>query len=122
MPFEEDLLRRRFKELQNQGLKKFEEMTKEFAELAQLIDLRNEISDKMESEFDTKMQLNDEMGQLICKRLVTELFNSFNLPSFLSMDDIRESLIIEYKHKFLSFYDNYKKFAKGAHKCKFLIY
>jgi len=118
LPVEEDVLRGRYRELYMEGIKKFETMTKEFAEVAQLIDLRNEIMEKMEYEFELKLQVNDEFSQLLCKKIVNELFNSFNLPAILSMEDIRESLIMEYKQKFLSFYDNYKKFAKGAHKCK----
>ncbi len=118
LPVDEDILRKRFKELYTFGIKKFETMTKEFAEVAQLIDLRNEITEKMETELENKLQINDELSQLLCKKIVNELFNSFNLPALLSMEDIRESLILEYKQQFLSFYDNYKKFAKGVHKCR----
>lgn len=117
MPFEEEFMKRRFREFYNNTLKKFELMTKDYAELAQLIDLREEIVSKMESEFESKIQTNDDLSQYLCKKLVNELFNSFNLPALLSLDDIRESFVLEYKQKFLMFYENYKKFAKGPHKC-----
>lgn len=118
MPFEEDAARKRFKQLYNEGLKKFELMAKDFAEVSHMIDMRSEIIEKMEAEFDQALQLNDDLSENLCKKLVNELFNSFNLPALLSMEDIRESLILEYKQKFQQFYENYKKFAKGAHKCK----
>jgi len=116
IPVEEEQLRSKFKELSAEVIKKFEVQTREFAEVAQLIDLRNELLEKMETDFESRMQMNDELSQSLCKRIVNELFNSFNLPALLSMEDIRESLILEYKQKFLVFYDNYKKFAKGTHK------
>jgi len=117
IPVEEEQLRSKYKELSAEVIKKFEVQTREFAEVAQLIDLRNELLDKMETDFESRLQMNDELSQSLCKRIVNELFNSFNLPALLSMEDIRESLILEYKQKFLVFYDNYKKFAKGTHKC-----
>jgi hypothetical protein len=120
MPFEESDARKRFKEFYNDGLKKFELRAKEFAEIAQLIDLRGEIIEKMEAEFESTLQLNNDLSENLCKKIVSELFNSFNLPALLSMEDIRESLILEYKQKFEQFYDNYKKYAKGVHKCKYI--
>jgi len=122
IPVEEEHLRNKFKELSAEVIKKFEVQTREFAEVAQLIDLRNELLEKMEADFESRLQLNDDLSQNLCKRIVNELFNSFNLPALLSMEDIRESLILEYKQKFLLFYDNYKKFAKGTHKCKNFLF
>ena len=78
MPYEEDQIRQRYKELYHECLRKFDLMTKEFAEVSQMIDLRSEIVDKMESEFDSKVQLNNDLSENLCKKLVNELFNSLS--------------------------------------------
>lgn len=117
MPFEEEYMRNAFKQLSHQIFKKFETMTKEYADTIQFSDLRNEIAEKMEKDFESKLSTNDELSQNLCKRLINEFFNSFSLPSFIHLEDIKESLLLEYKEKFLLFYDNYKGFAKGVRKC-----
>ena len=111
-------LRQRFKDLSQEILKKFEDLTKEYADTTQLLELRNELVEKMENDFESKLQLNDDLSQHLCKKLINEFLNSFDLPSLMTLDDIKESTILEYKQTFLNFYDNYKTFAKGAHKCK----
>jgi hypothetical protein len=118
MPFEESYIRHKFKELSQEILKKFEDTTKEYANTSQLLELRNELVEKMETDLDAKLLLNDDLSQHLCKKLIDEFFNSFDLPSLQTLQDVRESMLLEHKERFLLFYENYKNFAKGASKCK----
>jgi hypothetical protein len=120
MPYEEDFLRKAHKDLSFNILRRLEIMTKDFAETSQFLDLRNEMAERMEKDFEQKLELNDELSQNLCKRLINEFFNSFNIPAMVNLDDIRESLLLEHKEKFLLFYDNYKSFSKGSRKCNLL--
>lgn len=119
MPFDEETLRHLFKNLSHDILKKFEDMTKDFADTIQLLELRSEIVEKMDKDFESKLQINDDLSQHLCKKLINEFFNSFDLPSLMTLEDVKESTILEHKDRFLIFYDNYKNFAKGARKCNF---
>jgi len=118
MPFEEEQVNEAFKRSLKDILKKFEAATKDFADVDQLIEFRNNIQDEIESDFQTRMQKSEEMSQHLCKVLINEFFNSFELSSLFDNKELKESTLIEYKEKFQTFYENYKLFAKGAHKCK----
>jgi len=116
MPFEEEQVNEIFKRHLRDILKKFEDATKDFADVNQLIEFRNNIQDEIESDFQTRMQKSEEMSQHLCKVLINEFFNSFDLSSLFDNKELKESTLIEYKEKFQTFYENYKLFAKGAHK------
>ncbi len=118
MPFEEEQVNEVFKRSLKEILKKFEAATKDFADVDQLIEFRNNIQDEIESDFQTRMSKSEEMSQHLCKVLINEFFNSFELSSLFDNKELKESTLIEYKEKFSTFYENYKLFAKGAHKCK----
>ena len=75
----------------------------------------------MEKDFCDKLQYNDESSQDLCKKLINEFFNSFQFPSIANLDDIKESLIKDQRADFIRFYENYKNFARGPHKCKFFL-
>ena len=107
-----------FKRTLKEIIRKFEKETKDFADLNQLLEFRNSILDEIENDFSQRLQKNDEISQHLCKVLINEFFNSFDLASLLDEKEIKESTLHEYKEKFLAFYENYKIFAKGAHKCK----
>lgn len=117
MPFEEEQVNEVFKRSLKEILKKFEAATKDFADVDQLIEFRNNIQDEIESDFQTRMSKSEEMSQHLCKVLINEFFNSFELSSLFDNKELKESTLIEYKEKFSTFYENYKLFAKGAHKC-----
>lgn len=93
-------------------------MTKRFADTEQMLDLREQIVEKMEKDLESKLQMNDEMSQHLCKKMIDEFFGSFEIFEFESMEDYRDSLVKEYKDKFVMIYDNYRDFAKGPRKCK----
>lgn len=121
MPFEEDQMNKVFKIKGKDIVRKFETSTKEFADIHQLIDFRNSILDEIETDFTNRLLKNDEVSQHLCKVLINEFFSSFNLASFFDNKELKESTLHEYKEKVLAFYENYKIFAKGAHKCKLIF-
>ena len=97
MPFEEDFMRRQYKDLCDAMFSKFEKLTKEYADLTQLLELRAEMTERMEKDFEAKLRLNDDLSQHLCKKIIGEFFNDYDLPSFLTLDDINESMLKEHK-------------------------
>jgi len=118
MPFEEDQMNATFKRAVKEIVKKFESATREFADINQLLDFRNSIIDEIDTDFSSRLQKNEEVSQHLCKVLINEFFNSFDLTSLFDNKELKESTLHEYKEKFIAFYENYKIFAKGSHKCK----
>lgn len=118
MPFEEEQMQNVFKTKIKDLIKKFEETARGFADLNQLLEFRSSALDEIETDFINRLQKNDEVSQHLCKVLINEFFGSFDLGALFADKEVKESALLEYKEKFFSFYENYKLFAKGAHKCK----
>lgn len=116
MPFDEEQMRKDYRTLSTAILNKFETITKDFAETSQLLELRFEMQDKFEKDFEEVLKNNKELSQNLCKRIISEFITDFDTQSYSSLSEMPESLIQEQKEKFMFFYENYKEFAKGASK------
>lgn len=118
MPMDEDEMLKIFKELSNSGVQKFETLTKDIADIGQQIELRNEIIEKMEKDFESKKQLNSELSLYLCKKILNEIFNTFNPPMIATINDVKESTLKEAKNQFVRAYTEYNEETKGPHKRK----
>jgi len=116
MPMEEEEIRKRYRGLTQNILTKFDKMCKDIGEVGEVLELRSEVVEKMEKDFSDKIVFNDENSQDLCKKLINEFFNSFQLPAMVNFADIKESLIKDHRNDFIKFYENYKSFARGPHK------
>ena len=86
---EEHLIRDKFTDISQNLLAKFDKLTKEIGEIGDIIELRNELVEKMEKDFSERLQLNDESSQDLCKKLINEIFNSFNFSSIITLDNFK---------------------------------
>lgn len=115
---DEEDMQKIFKELSHRCIQKFETLTKEIADIEQQIELRNEIVEKLEKDFESKKQLNSELSLYLCKKILNEIFNTFNPPVIATINDVKESTLKEAKNQFIKSYTEYNEETKGPHKCK----
>jgi chromosome segregation ATPase len=116
MPFDEEEIRGLHRDLVSTIMNKFDLRSKEIGELAEVSDIRTELSDKIEKNYSEILLQNEQSSQESCKKLINEILNSFPLPLVLKWDDVQIGFIKDRKADFMRFFDVYKKCARGPHK------
>ena len=117
MPFsEEDLVSNHRKIVQNIN-NSLDKKTKDLVDTQKIIELKKELSEKMEKEFNRLEKLNKDQSTNHCTDLIFNFFNAYKPPRVDSIDSIKATIIREKQEEFQQFFTYYMKKAKGPAKC-----
>lgn len=118
MPFDgEDLITTHNKitqDIENMLIK----YAKDIIDSSKMLELKEELKEKMQKDYYEKEQLNSGKSQTASKNLLYSFLNGFKVPVVDNIDNLKITLLKEKNTDLNNFLAQYNKKAKGPSKCR----